>query len=113
MIKHIAFTMYSVKDMARARNFYEKKLHLKPAVIGDRWHEYHLGNGAFAITTALPDPQSAANIAFEVDDLDNELARLRKAGVKILNDDIESPVCWMAVIADPDGNSIILHEKKN
>jgi hypothetical protein len=27
-------------------------------------------------------------------------------------DDIESPVCRMAVCLDPDGNSIILHKLK-
>ena len=109
---HIAFTMYAVKNMARARDFYEGKLGLKPSVPGARWHEYHLKNGAFAITTALPDPRTASNIAFEVDDLDREVKRLRLARVKILHDDIESPVCRMAVIADPDGNTVVLHEKK-
>lgn len=113
MIKHIAFTMYPVKDMKRSRDFYEKKLGLAPTVPGDRWHEYHLQNGAFAITTVLPDPRPASSLAFEVDDLDEALARMREAGVPVLKDDIESPVCWMAVIQDPDGNTVILHEKKD
>jgi predicted enzyme related to lactoylglutathione lyase len=28
-------------------------------------------------------------------------------------DTIESPVCWMAVVEDPDGNKILLHQRKN
>jgi catechol 2,3-dioxygenase-like lactoylglutathione lyase family enzyme len=112
MIKHIAFTMYPVKNMKRARDFYERTLGLKPAAPNPRWNEYHLKNGAFAITTVLPDPKPASSLAFEVDDLDKELARLRRARVKILHDDVESPVCRMIVVADPDGNSVILHEKK-
>lgn len=112
MIKHIAFTMYPVKNMSRARRFYEGKLGLKPAVPGTRWHEYHLKNGAFAITNAVPNLRPASNLAFEVDDLEREVKRLRRARVKFLHDDIESPVCRMAVVADPDGNSVVLHEKK-
>ena len=26
---------------------------------------------------------------------------------------IESPVCWMAVVTDPDGNKILLHQRKD
>lgn len=118
MIKHIAFTMYPVVDMTRARRFYEEDLGLRVTKnFKDAWVEYHLGNGCFAITTMAdgvkPSLRAGGSIAFEVDDLDKELARLkaRKVVVKVAN--IESPVCRMAVLADPEGNAVTIHQKKD
>ena len=44
MFKKIAFTMYSVIDMVRARHFYEETLGLKVSQISaeDKWVEYDL-----------------------------------------------------------------------
>ena len=43
MIKEIAFIIYAVKDFARAREFYEKKLGLKIGeAFGDGWIEYDI-----------------------------------------------------------------------
>jgi predicted enzyme related to lactoylglutathione lyase len=25
---------------------------------------------------------------------------------------MESPVCWMATVADPDGNRVVIHKRK-
>ena len=117
MIKHIAFTMYSVTDMKRARKFYEEDLGLEVTNnFDEKWVEYHLENGCFAITTMVPDvkPSMSAggSIAFEVDDLDKELARLKARKVPIPVENIERPVCRMFVAADPEGNAVTLHQKK-
>ena len=52
MIKviEIAFSCYPVKDMARARKFYEGVLGLKPTVVfgepgGMQWTEYDIASG--------------------------------------------------------------------
>jgi len=37
----------------------------------------------------------------------------RRRRVKVLIDAIETSVCWMAWIADPDGNRICLHSRKD
>ena len=117
MLKHIAFTMYSVKDMKRARRFYEQDLGLEMTKnFDEKWVEYHLENGCFAITTMVPtvkpSMRAGGSIAFEVDDLDAELARLKKLGAAIKAEDIESPVCRMCGGADPEGNAVTLHQKK-
>jgi len=54
MLTGIAFYVYPVSDMARARRFYEEVLDLKvESNFGDEWIEYGIGGGTFAITTEV------------------------------------------------------------
>ncbi len=118
MLHKVAFTMYPVKDMAQARAFYEDVLGLGPSNSGSNspWVEYDLpGGGCIAITTVTdhaPAANAGGTIAFEVDDLPALIADLKAKGVAVPADNIESPVCRMAICLDPDGNSIILHKLK-
>jgi predicted enzyme related to lactoylglutathione lyase len=116
MIKHIAFTMYSVRDMVKARAFYEKDLGLEMTKDYEgTWVEYHLENGAFAITNMVPEvtPSNThgGTISFEVDGLDDTLEDLRAKGTKIALEPYATPVCRFAVVIDPDGNGVMLHQK--
>ena len=120
MLKKVAFTMYPVTDVARARKFYEETLGLKSGSVGNRgdryWVEYDLpGGGCLALTNFVPDAPSAAaggTIAFEVEDLDRLVEDLKKKGVTFKSDIIHSPVCRMAVCLDSEGNSLLLHQLK-
>ena len=113
-IKHAAFTMYPVKNMARARKFYEKVMGLKLGKnYGDAWIEYFPGGtSCFALTNMVPGLKPASNIAFEVADLKKAEAKLRKAGAKCVFKTYETPVCVMAAYKDTEGNSFTLHAKK-
>ena len=119
MLKKVAFTMYPVKDMNRARAFYAETLGLGPSKSGatSPWVEFDLpGGGCLAITTVTPNEPSASaggTIAFEVDDLPALVADLKAKGVAFAAEGIESPVCRMAIVKDPDGNAIILHKLKS
>ena len=120
MFEKVAFTMYPVRDVTRARKFYEETLGLAVGSVGgqnDRyWVEYDLpGGGCLALTNFIPDaPSDAAGgtIAFEVEDLDRLIDDLRAKGVAFKSDVIHSPVCRMAVCLDSEGNSILLHQLK-
>ena len=116
MIEKVAFTMFPVKDAARARAFYEGTLGLtrgSSAPSGD-WTEYDLpGGGCLALfKTADIEPSASAggSIALEVSDLDAIVARLKGEGVRFKAELIPSPVCRMSVILDSEGNAIILHQ---
>ena len=119
MLRKVAFTMYPVTDMKRARAFYEETLGLPPSRNGAQspWVEFDLpGGGCLAITTVTPNEPSASaggTIAFEVDDLPATVADLKAKGVEFAVEGIESPVCRMAIVKDPDGNAIILHKLKS
>ncbi|MCW3845654.1 VOC family protein [Sphingomonas sp. LB-2] len=119
MFRKVAFTMYPVTDMGLARAFYEGTLGFTRSSAPESvpWVEYDMpGGGCFAITTVTgetPSSSAGGTIAFEVDDLDALCADLETKGVTFKSDLIHSPVCRMRVIADTDGNSILLHELKN
>jgi predicted enzyme related to lactoylglutathione lyase len=118
MIKEIAFTGSSVTDMKRARTFYEDMLGLKlrEEMAGGKWIEYEVGSATFAITnidpTWTPSSQGTA-VAFEVDDLDATIAKLKKSGVEFFLEKSETPVCWTAIIYDPDRNKVVIHKRKS
>ena len=119
MFKKVAFTMYPVENMERARKFYEKILQLAPGAIsaGGAWVEYDLPQGGcFAITTLAtgvkPSCQAGGTIAFEVESLDSLVERLKSEGVKFKVDPFSTPVCQMAVILDSEGNALTLHQLK-
>jgi predicted enzyme related to lactoylglutathione lyase len=117
-LKKVAFTMYPITDVARAREFYEKKLGLEIGSHGHQgdqwWIEYDLpGGGCFALTNFTQETPSAAaggTIAFEVQDLDTLIADLKAKGVEFKSGIIDSPVCRMAVCLDSEGNSLLLHQ---
>lgn len=117
MIKKVAFTMFPVKDTARARSFYEGTLGLKVGTHSDNgvWTEYDLPGGGCLALFNHPDPKAStapggASIAFEVEDLDALVGRLKTEGVAFSAENIVSPVCRMAALNDTEGNTIILHK---
>jgi predicted enzyme related to lactoylglutathione lyase len=116
MFKKVAFTMFPVADVARAREFYETTLGLQRGShsTSGTWTEYDLPGGGCLALFAGPQakPGGGASIAFEVEDLDALNVRLKAAGVKYQADMVPSPVCRMSIIHDSEGNSIILHELK-
>jgi len=120
-VREVAFTGYPVRDMARAREFYGGLLGLEEAWVIEEdgavhWVEYAVGGATVALARASeawrPGPDGAG-VCLEVGDLDAAVARLREAGVSIPMPIGEFPLCRMAVIADPDGNGICLHQKKS
>lgn len=117
-VTEIAFTGYPVTDMPRARAFYEGLLGLVPSSTfeheGKHWIEYTIAGGTLGITNMAPDwkPSPAGpSIALEVADFEAAVAALRAKGVSFLVEPMASPVCHMAVVADPDGNSVCLHHR--
>jgi predicted enzyme related to lactoylglutathione lyase len=117
MITEIAFTATPVTDIKRAREFYEGVLGLTPAMesAGGMWVEYEIGNGTLGIgcygDAWKPSPEGTC-IAFEVDNLDAEIARLKSRGVNFSMDVTDTPVCRFAILCDPDGNKIMIHKRK-
>ena len=115
----LAFSCYPVKDMARARKFYEGVLGLKPIMTvgepgGMQWTEYDIANGTLSLGAGAPDWKPSTNgcsVGLEVDDFDAAIAHLRASGVKFHMEPFPTPVCRMAFIFDPDGNAICIHKR--
>src|SRR5882762_8719782 len=113
-VTEIAFSCYAVTDMARARAFYEGVLKLKPTTVHDsahgKWVEYEFGPYALAIgsSPAFKPSPDGCSAALEVKDFDDAIAQLRAGGVKFRIEPMATPVCRMAMIFDPDGNTICI-----
>ena len=119
-IKDIAYTAYPITDVPRARAFYEQVLNLKTATQfehdGRHWIEYEIGAATLAISNMSGDkwkPSSdGPSVALEVADFDAAVQALRAAEVKFAAEPMDTGVCRMAFVLDPDGNALALHQRK-
>lgn len=117
MVKKIAFTMYPVVDMARARRFYEAELGLVATFASPdgQWVEYEPG-GCFALTSLAPvkpSPDSGGSVAFEVDDVVALTKTLEQKGFLVCVAPTETPAFWMSVVVDPEGNGVTLCQQRS
>ena len=108
---------YMVKDAARAIAFYRDVLGLEPAMVypDNKGAEYELADGStFGLWggdgTVMPF-QPSNGILFAVDDFDAAVAALKARGLAI-HVEHETPVCFLAMISDTEGNSVTLHKRK-
>jgi catechol 2,3-dioxygenase-like lactoylglutathione lyase family enzyme len=119
-VNEIAFVGYPVKDKQQARDFYEGVLGLTPTMNGDFpdgfWIEYEIASGTLALSNFWKpsgnSEQAGPTIGLEVEDLEETVAALKAKAVPFLMDTLETPVCHLAVIRDPDGNSLFIHKRK-
>jgi predicted enzyme related to lactoylglutathione lyase len=116
MIKEVAFVAVAVSDKERARQFYQDTLELKPArsQMDGMWVEYDLGATTIGVGChpAWKPSRDGTTIAFEVEDIDAAVDKLRERGVTFDIEKTETPVCWMAQFRDPDGNKLVIHKRK-
>jgi catechol 2,3-dioxygenase-like lactoylglutathione lyase family enzyme len=118
-VAEIAFVAYPITDLERARGFYEGVLGLRPSreFSGESydWIEYDLGANTLAIAKMPagqwnPSPDGV-NAGLEVEEFDSAIAELKAKNIRFDLEVTETPVCRMAVIADPDGNKITIHKR--
>ena len=115
-------TMLPVKDMARAREFYERCLGLQPGnPRPDGKVEYAVGGTTLAL---FPKPEGTkadhTAVSFQVSDIAASIAELKQAGVRFEDYDLPDlktvdHVCVLgsekaAWFKDTEGNYLCLHE---
>lgn len=118
-ITEIAFSSYPVTDISRSRAFYEGVLGLKITSETDmgeegHWIEYDIGPGTLGIGrySGWKPSGDGCTVALEVADFDEAIAALNAATVPIKMGPLETPVCHMVMVSDPDGNTVIIHKRK-
>ena len=116
--KAVDFIAYTVTDMDKAEAFYRDILGLdvsvqrgEPGTRGNGYMEFEVAGTSIGLTQMPPLPNGA--MALAVDDINQALEELRGKGVEIGMEPVETPVCFLASVADPDGNKIILHQRKD
>ena len=116
----IAFAIYHVADIPRARKFYGEVLGMKCCAEmefspGKWWIEYDAGPSAIALTNfELPtaNATSSPGVALEVANYDEALALVRAAGIELTWGPNDFPVCHCFAVKDPDGNDLFIHRRK-
>jgi predicted enzyme related to lactoylglutathione lyase len=112
----VAFIAIAVSDKERARKFYQETLELKPTMTAmeGAWVEYDLGAVTIGVGChpAWQPSRDGTTVAFEVDDIDATIKKLKERGVAFDMEKTETPVCWMAHVRDPDGNKLVAHKRK-
>ena len=124
-VTEFSFVGHPVTSLKRARHFYETVLRLpEPNVINPPRHsegddgfvEYEIGPHTLALTTTWSDGNPpavpSAGLVLEVEDFEAAVAHIKSCGVSFDVGPFEGPSCSIAVIRDPDGNSIGLHKRK-
>jgi len=113
VITGIDIAAYLVKDPQRAIEFYRDVLGMTPTEIDSegRGAEFTLADGSTFGVWKPEDGATGGAIMFSVDDAKAAVEHYRSRGVQ-LSDTMESPVCHMAFGTDPEGNAIIIHQRK-
>jgi predicted enzyme related to lactoylglutathione lyase len=108
---------YMVKDAPRAIEFYRDVLGLEPVMLypDNRGAEYQLADGTtFGLWGgggAVMPFQPSNGILFAVDDFDAAVSAIKARGIKVEMEH-ETPVCFLAMIKDTEGNLVVLHKRK-
>lgn len=116
-IRGIDLSGYMCVNASRAMTFYREVFGLEPSFVypEDRGAEYELPDGTtFGLWggggKVMPF-QPSNGILFAVDDLQAALANLSARGIPV-HYQTETPFCTMAMIADSEGNTVTLHQRK-
>lgn len=121
MITALAHACFTVRDMEATLVFYRDKLGLSEAFAwlredGSKSGVYlHVGARSFLEffeegVAESTEGRSYRHLCFEVDDIEETVAALRKGGVEVTDARVGDDRSLQAWLADPDGNRIELHQ---
>jgi predicted enzyme related to lactoylglutathione lyase len=118
-VRGVDFVMYCARNPRKTRAWYQKTFGFRR---GDEWNDFWSEFGTKPVTFCLNGPSKAGEkwkwdgppaIAFAVPDIYEAAAICRKRRIPILKGPIETSVCWMLFISDPERNRIVLHQRKD
>jgi catechol 2,3-dioxygenase-like lactoylglutathione lyase family enzyme len=114
MIEKLDFIGVPSRDAERTRAFYVDTLGLRPDE--NSRFEFWAGDTCFGIWE--PEKmgmefiaQRNAHPALHVDDVAAARAELEAKGVEFFGEIMDTGVCHMAFLQDPDGNDLMLHHR--
>ncbi len=114
-IKAVDFFAYTVEDMTRSLEFYRETFGLQPEFVMEHegaamWAEINV-NGVTIALNASGNGAPGGAVALAVDDVQAAVEEVKGKGGEVAFGPFESPVCWVAAVTDPDGNSVFLHRR--
>jgi predicted enzyme related to lactoylglutathione lyase len=111
-VEQVDFITVPTRDVSRAMTFYREVLGLSASEKSDA--EVETPN----VTLSFWNPESqgeqfapnVAGFALRVDDVAGAVDEVRVAGGEIMGT-VDTGVCHMGFVKDPDGNTVILHRR--
>jgi predicted enzyme related to lactoylglutathione lyase len=111
-VEQVDFITVPTRDVAKAKTFYIDVLGLPSSEKSD--DEVETPN----VTLSFWNPEeqgeqfssNPAGFALRVEDVESAVEEVRAAGGKIMGT-VDTGVCHMGFVKDPDGNTVILHRR--
>ena len=108
-------TIILTKDIAAMRDFYAEKVGLE--VVSDNGHVVVFRNGLSMHPqnerhTKPQDVPNNIDIAFMVADIQEAVKDLADKGVSLSREIIEEGTIWLGMFSDPEGNDLLLIQRK-
>ena len=119
-IRAVDFVVYCAGDSKKLRSWYAKTFGLKR---GEEWNEFWSEFATKPVSLCINGPNrtkkpqwdwaGSAAIALAVANIHEAARACRRKRIKILVGPVETSVCWMLFIQDPEGNRLVLHQRKD
>jgi predicted enzyme related to lactoylglutathione lyase len=119
-VRAVDFVMYWARNPKKTRAWYQKLFGFSR---GGEWNEFWSEFATEPVTLCINGPNKTGKakwswdgppaIAFAVEDIHKAAAICRKRKIRILKGPVETSVCWMLFINDPERNRIVLHQRKD
>ena len=110
----IDVTFFLVKDMKRARAFYDALFEKPPTTVmsEDYWSEYEFGDGSTFAVAFNPGAEwrGGSGLLLGVDGLDAAAERVKSAGGTVTGVEMGGRTCKAKECIDTEGNYLYLHE---
>jgi catechol 2,3-dioxygenase-like lactoylglutathione lyase family enzyme len=112
-VEGVDFVSIPTRDLERARSFYGGTLGLPPSAhTPDEFETANVTLGLWSPEAeGEPFEPATSGIALRVADVAAAREELEQAGVEFLGGTVDTGVCHMAFLRDPDGNVLILHRR--
>lgn len=113
-VRAVDFVAYHVRDVKQSVTFYKDILGIHDGLLitAKTWTEFDTRPVTLAIVEWAEHPGVGA-VALAVDDVCEAIEELRSKGVPVVMEPLETDDCWLAIIADPDGNFVYIHRRKD
>ena len=110
-VERVDFVSVPTQDIERAKRFYGGTLGLPE----NGPNEFSAGNVTLGLWEPARDGEefapNPAGIALRVPDVEAARHELEAVGVRFAAETVDTGVCHMAFLTDPDGNCLILHRR--
>ena len=112
----IDFTLFAVSNMEKSLAFYRNVFGIPLACLvhDGTWAEFEINPGTLVLRQGDDITQpGGGTVALAVEDVKAAIEELEQAGIQLHSPLGESPVCFWAIVEDPDGNRVIVHQRKD